>query len=108
MVHEQEITQYAYEQLSRLPEIELVGPQPDAGRLGSVAFLYKGVHAHDVAQILDRSGVAVRSGHHCTMPLHTVLWLASDHPRQFCDLYHSRGNRCAGGGADQVKKVFRH
>lgn len=74
--HDRQLVQAALEQLSQLPEIEVVGPtQPQSGqrldRIGSVAFLHHQVHAHDVAQILDSQGVAVRSGHHCTMPLHT-------------------------------------
>jgi cysteine desulfurase/selenocysteine lyase len=81
--HELDLTNYAYDQLSKLTEINLVGPKPVAGdnhkdklntqlisRLGSVTWLHRQVHAHDVAQILDRYGVAVRSGHHCAMPLH--------------------------------------
>ena len=50
---------------------QLVGPI--SHRCGSVEFIYEGVHAHDVAQILDSEGIAVRSGHHCTMPLHTHM-----------------------------------
>lgn len=76
--HDQELTNYTYQQLSQLPELELVGPNPKDGRWGSVAFMHKNVHAHDVAQVLDRQGVATRSGHHCTMPLHTHNnWLAT-------------------------------
>jgi len=76
--HEEELTGYALERLAEVPEIEIVGPKTPRDehgnliRLGSVAWLYKGVHAHDVAQILDRSGIAVRSGHHCAMPLHSA------------------------------------
>lgn len=66
--HDQELVTYALSQLSQVPEVTLVGPQTN--RVGSVAFTYEGVHAHDVAQILDSEGIAVRSGHHCTMPLH--------------------------------------
>ncbi|MBP7875915.1 SufS family cysteine desulfurase [Candidatus Woesebacteria bacterium] len=70
---EQEIVEYALQQLSQIPQIQIVGPtqfESTTDRVGSVTFLYEGVHAHDVAQILDSEGVAVRSGHHCTMPLH--------------------------------------
>jgi len=76
--HEEELTAYALERLSEVPQVEIVGPkstrdeQGNLIRLGSVAWLYRGVHAHDVAQILDRSGIAVRSGHHCAMPLHSA------------------------------------
>jgi cysteine desulfurase/selenocysteine lyase len=80
--HEAELVDYAWEQLSTIPEVQLVGPVPmkngQGQRVGSVAFLYQEVHAHDVAQVLDRYGVAVRSGHHCTSPLHTTMgWAAT-------------------------------
>lgn len=68
--HEHTLIEYAYEQLSALPEVTLVGP-PAAQRAGSVSWLYEGVHAHELAQVLDHQGIAVRSGHHCAMPLHT-------------------------------------
>lgn len=74
--HDREMTEYALKQLSEILEVKIVGPQNT--RSGSVAFLYQGVHSHDVAQILDSEGVAVRSGHHCTMPLHVAFhWAAT-------------------------------
>lgn len=81
--HDQALVQYTIEQLQKIPQVQLIGPtqaQPGQSldRVGSVTFVYEGVHAHDVAQILDSEGVAVRSGHHCTMPLHTAFeWQAS-------------------------------
>ncbi len=68
--HDRELTADAYQKLAAVPEVTMVGPTPANSRQGSVAFLYQGVHAHDVAQVLDRWGVAVRSGYHCAMPLH--------------------------------------
>lgn len=67
--HDQDLVQYAHNKLKAAPQLTLVGPEPKR-RVGSVAFMYQGVHAHDVAQVLDSEGIAVRSGHHCTMPLH--------------------------------------
>ncbi len=68
--HEQEMTAYAMEVLAReVPGITIYGPPTDK-RGGVVAFNLPGIHPHDVAQILDRSGVCIRAGHHCTMPLH--------------------------------------
>jgi cysteine desulfurase/selenocysteine lyase len=67
--HEHEITEYALERLEEVPGLKLFGP--DAQSKGGVAaFTFDGVHPHDVAQILDRDGVAVRAGHHCAQPLH--------------------------------------
>jgi cysteine desulfurase / selenocysteine lyase len=72
--HEQEIIKYALEQLKQVPELTVVGP--DAQLKGGVAaFTIAGIHPHDVAQILDADGIAVRAGHHCAMPLHEILEL---------------------------------
>lgn len=83
--HDAALVAYAYQELEKIPQIRLLGPVPASistperyARIGSVAFIYEGVHAHDVAQVLDSEGVAVRSGHHCTMPLHERLgWVAT-------------------------------
>lgn len=69
--HDEQLVAYAIERLRKNSRVQLVGPTTN--RCGSVAFVYAGVHAHDVAQILDSEGIAVRSGHHCTMPLHTHM-----------------------------------
>jgi cysteine desulfurase/selenocysteine lyase len=75
--HERELTAYALDTLRReIPGIELYGPGAEE-RGGVVPFNIPGVHPHDVAQVLDRYGVAVRAGHHCTMPLHERLDLAA-------------------------------
>jgi cysteine desulfurase/selenocysteine lyase len=68
-VHEHEITEYTLERLEEIPGVKVFGP--DAQHKGGVAaFTLEGVHPHDVAQILDRDGIAVRAGHHCAQPLH--------------------------------------
>jgi cysteine desulfurase / selenocysteine lyase len=67
--HEQEIISYALARLAEFSELHVFGPK--AKYKGGVAsFTFNGVHPHDVAQVLDQSGVAVRAGHHCAMPLH--------------------------------------
>jgi cysteine desulfurase/selenocysteine lyase len=67
--HEEEIAAYALEQLSEVPGLRIFGPPAGPERLGPVSFELDGVHAHDVSEILDRHGVAVRAGHHCAQPL---------------------------------------
>jgi len=68
--HEIKLTNYALKKLKELKgDVEVYGPSEADKRAGVVTFNVKGVHAHDVAQILDREGVAVRSGQHCTGPL---------------------------------------
>jgi cysteine desulfurase/selenocysteine lyase len=64
------------ERLRELPGVSVLGP--DASKRGGVvSFTMEGIHPHDIAQILDSRGVAVRAGHHCTMPLHTKLGLSA-------------------------------
>jgi cysteine desulfurase / selenocysteine lyase len=67
--HEHEITEYALERLEEIPGVRLFGPSADK-KGGVAAFTLQGVHPHDVAQIVDSLGVAVRAGHHCAQPLH--------------------------------------
>src|SRR6476469_4212649 len=76
--HEKELLTYALVALEREhPDVTLYGPMDASIRCGVIAFNVPGVHPHDVAPVLDRSGVAVRAGHHCTMPLHERLELAA-------------------------------
>ena len=74
--HEHDITEYALERLEEIPGVRLFGPTADK-KGGVAAFTLEGIHPHDVAQILDRDGVAVRAGHHCAMPLHMKYGLSA-------------------------------
>ncbi len=67
--HEQKIIAYALERLAEIPGVRVLGPSAEE-KGGVAAFIVEGVHPHDVAQILDHYGVAVRAGHHCAQPLH--------------------------------------
>ena len=91
--HEHEITTYAMQQLISVPGIKIIGPKVNQ-RGGVIAFTMEGVHPHDVAQILDADGVAVRAGHHCAMPLHEKLRSASHNPGQFLSLQHAERSGC--------------
>jgi cysteine desulfurase/selenocysteine lyase len=70
--HEQELTGYALGRLAEVPGLRLYGPPAD-GRVGIASFSLEGIHPHDVAQIVDAEGVAVRAGHHCNQPLMAKL-----------------------------------
>ncbi len=74
--HEHELVVQAMDALAEIPGIRMFGP-PAARRTGIVSFELEGVHPHDVAQILNWEGVAVRAGHHCTQPLMTRLGVAA-------------------------------
>jgi cysteine desulfurase/selenocysteine lyase len=75
--HERRIADYALERLAEVPDLTAFGPPRGPDRLGPVSFELKGVHAHDVSEILDRHGVAVRAGHHCAQPLMDHLGVAA-------------------------------
>jgi cysteine desulfurase / selenocysteine lyase len=66
---EVELTAYALERLAEIPDLTVFGPPAGDDRGGIVSFALEGVHAHDVSEILDRHGVAVRAGHHCAQVL---------------------------------------
>ena len=80
--HEEELVSYALERLAEVPDMILYGPPP-ARRAGIVSFNLAGIHPHDVAQMLDWEGVAIRGGHHCTQPLMKRLGVAATNRASF-------------------------
>jgi cysteine desulfurase/selenocysteine lyase len=74
--HERELVRYAYERLQEVEGLRILGPPPRQ-RASLVSFVLAAAHAHDVAQVLDEQGIAVRAGHHCTQPLHERLGAAA-------------------------------
>ncbi len=75
--HERQIADYALERLSAVPGLRVFGPPRGPERIGPVSFELDGIHAHDVAEILDRHAVAVRAGHHCAQVLMDRLGVAA-------------------------------
>jgi cysteine desulfurase/selenocysteine lyase len=71
--HEQEITAYALEQLSEIPDLKIYGPTNVSLRGGAVSFELGDIHPHDLATIVDQDGIAIRAGHHCARPLMKYL-----------------------------------
>ncbi len=105
--HERDLVEYALDVLPHeVPPIELYGPMDPDRRGGVVPFNLPGIHPHDVAQVLDRYGIAVRAGHHCTMPLHERLDLAATARASF-NVYTTRDDidRLAVG-LNEVLGVF--
>jgi cysteine desulfurase/selenocysteine lyase len=80
--HEQELAAVALERLAEVPGVVLYGPPADR-RAGIVSFNVEGIHPHDVAQVLDSEGVAIRAGHHCCQPLMTRLGVAATNRASF-------------------------
>jgi cysteine desulfurase/selenocysteine lyase len=105
--HERELVAHALEVLPReVPGIELYGPLDPDLRGGVVPFNLPGVHPHDVAQVLDRFGIAVRAGHHCTMPLHERLDLPATARASF-QVYSTHDDIDAlAAGLKEVQRVF--
>ncbi len=75
--HERSLTALALDGLAGVPGVRIVGPTSLEDRGGAVAFVVDGVHAHDVGQVLDDRGVAIRVGHHCAWPLHRRFGVAA-------------------------------
>ncbi|GAB4277757.1 MAG: cysteine desulfurase [Candidatus Promineifilaceae bacterium] len=74
--YEHYITSYALEALSEIPGLTLYGPSA-AQKGGTAPFTIKGLHPHDISEILDKEGIAIRAGHHCAMPLHLKLGVSA-------------------------------
>jgi cysteine desulfurase/selenocysteine lyase len=67
--HERQLTAYALARLAEVESLRVIGPPDADGRGGVISFELRGVHPHDVAELLDRDNVCIRAGHHCAMPL---------------------------------------
>jgi cysteine desulfurase/selenocysteine lyase len=74
--HEKKLVNYALDQLAEIPGVKVIGPSAEH-KGGVIAFTLDNIHPHDISQILDEDGVAIRAGHHCAMPLHDKLKLVS-------------------------------
>nr|MDJ0726518.1 aminotransferase class V-fold PLP-dependent enzyme [Prochloraceae cyanobacterium] len=90
--YEAELTAYLFAKLAEIPELRIYGPKPNQegeGRASLAAFNVEGLHASDLSTMLDHEGVAIRSGHHCTQPLHRILG-ASGSARASLSFYNTR------------------
>jgi cysteine desulfurase/selenocysteine lyase len=103
--HEHELLVYALERLQDVPGIVLYGPQPDR-RAGIASFNMEGIHPHDVAQVLDWEGVAIRAGHHCCQPLMQKLGVAATNRASFYLYTLPEEIDRLADGLLRVRKVF--
>jgi cysteine desulfurase / selenocysteine lyase len=90
--YEAELTAYLFQQLEQIPQIRIYGPKPNAqgeDRAALAAFTAGEVHANDLSTLLDQEGIAIRSGHHCTQPLHRYLSLPAT-ARASLSFYNTR------------------
>jgi cysteine desulfurase / selenocysteine lyase len=90
--YEAELTGYLFEKLEQIPEIRIYGPKPKVaglGRAALAAFTAGEIHANDISTLLDQEGVAIRSGHHCTQPLHRYMGIPAT-ARASLSFYNTR------------------
>jgi cysteine desulfurase / selenocysteine lyase len=104
--HEQYISNYALESLSEIPGLTLLGPS-GTQHGGLASFTLDGIHPHDIAEVLDKDGIAIRAGHHCAMPLHHRLGINSSARASF--YVHTTLDEVdkLTAGLHHVRQVFR-
>jgi cysteine desulfurase/selenocysteine lyase len=107
-VHQYEriLTHRAHEVLEQVGGVHFLGPDVE-DKAGIVSFTVDGVHAHDVAQLLDRQGVAIRAGHHCTMPLHKRLGIGASNRASFYFYNTLQEIDRLGSALEDAKSIFR-
>ena len=103
--HEHEMITYVLERLEEIPGVRVLGPAAEK-KGGVAAFTLEGVHPHDVAQILDHYGVAVRAGHHCAQPLHEKFGITATTRASFYIYSVKEEVDKLVTGIYQVKKIF--
>ncbi|HEX4146911.1 MAG TPA: cysteine desulfurase [Pirellulales bacterium] len=104
--HELSLTRRAHEVLASVGGVRFLGPPPER-KGGIVSFVVERIHAHDIAQLLDRHGIAVRAGHHCAMPLHKRLGVQASARLSFY-MYNTLAEVDRLGTAfDEIKRLFR-
>jgi len=105
--HEQSLTAHALDALREIDGVRILGPVTTENRGGTVAFDVEGVHSHDVGQVLDELGIAIRTGHHCAWPLHRALHCQASNRASFY-IYNTHAEVDAlADGIRYAKKFFR-
>ncbi len=104
--HEHELTAYVLDRLATVDGVRIIGPNTAEGRVAEVSFSVEGIHPHDVGQVLDELGVAVRVGHHCARPAVVRYGIPATTRASFY-LYNTQAEADALiDGLSQVRKVF--
>jgi cysteine desulfurase / selenocysteine lyase len=106
VAHEEALTAHALEAISAIPGVRVLGPLSTTDRGGAVSFEVDQIHPHDVGQVLDELGIAVRTGHHCAWPLHRALGVQASTRASFY-LYNTHDEVDAlADGIRQAQKFF--
>jgi cysteine desulfurase / selenocysteine lyase len=104
--HEQDLLRHALSALAEIDGLRILGPRQAVDRGGAISFELDGIHPHDVSQVLDDRGIAVRAGHHCAWPLHRALGVQAS-TRASIYLYNTHDEVAAlADGIRQVQKFF--
>ena len=104
--HETRLVQHAFDALGKIPGLRILGPSADK-RGGIVAFELEGIHAHDLASLLNDQGIAVRAGHHCAQPLMERLGIASTLRASFYVYTTLQEIDALAAGLERAREVFR-
>jgi len=104
--HEKEITTYALNVLSDIHGLTIVGPKNSDKRGGVVTFTMKGIHPHDIAQILDEDNICIRVGFHCAQPLHEYLKIGPTARASFYVYTTKQDIDVLVKGLEKIKKIF--
>jgi cysteine desulfurase/selenocysteine lyase len=106
VAHEEALTAHALEAITAIPGVRILGPLTTENRGGAVSFEVADIHPHDVGQVLDELGIAVRTGHHCAWPLHRALGVQASTRASFY-LYNTHDEVDAlADGIRQAQKFF--
>ena len=105
--HEQRLVTYALEKLKRIHELHVLGPDSVSAKGGVISFTLEDIHPHDIAQILDSEGIAVRAGHHCAMPLHERFKITASTRASFYLYNDEEDIDHLIKGLEKVQQIFR-
>lgn len=106
MAHEHKLVEHAFERLAKVEGVRILGPGP-AHRGGIAAVEMEGIHAHDLASLLNDHGVAIRAGHHCAQPLMTKLGIASTARASFYVYTTTQEIDAFASALEKAREVFR-
>jgi cysteine desulfurase/selenocysteine lyase len=102
--HEDEVLAYGMAQLARVPGLRVIGTAPEKAAV--LSFVMEDIHPHDIGTVLDREGIAVRTGHHCAQPLMTRFGIPAT-ARASLGIYNTRGEMDAlAAGLEKVRRMF--
>jgi cysteine desulfurase/selenocysteine lyase len=104
--HEHELVTYALDGLATVDGLRIIGPPTPVDRGATIAFTLPGIHPHDIAQLLDESGIAVRAGHHCARPVCVRYGVAATTRASFGIYTTTDEIDALVRGVEKVKEVF--